>query len=149
VRVTLPIPPGSTPGASTTGPLPDRPLRILLVDDEEEVRKALAEMLTTHGHTVLPAGGGPDALRQLEGGAAIDLVVTDLVMPAMTGWELAAEVKGRRPGLAVGVVTGLGDLPEAMPGGQVAVDFVLSKPVTLEALADAVSRLSRRAGAPG
>ena len=70
-------------------------------------------------------------------------------MPAMTGWELAAEVKRRRPGLAVGVVTGLGDLPEAMPGGQVAVDFVLSKPVTLEALADAVSRLSRRAGAPG
>ena len=148
VRITLPVPAGSAPAASTTAPLPNRALRILLVDDEEEVRKALNKMLTLQGHTVLPAGGGPEALRQLEEDAAIDLVVTDLVMPAMTGWELAAEVKARRPRLAVGVVTGLGDLPEATPGMQVAVDFVLSKPVTLQALADAVSRLSRRENSP-
>ena len=146
VRVTLPVPAGSSAPARTTTPLPDRPLRILLVDDEDEVRAALTEMLTTQGHTVLVAGGGPAALRQLETEAAVDLVVTDLVMPAMTGWELAVEVKARRPGLPVGLVTGLGHVPEAAPGMRAAVDFVLSKPVTLEALADAVGRLARRGG---
>jgi signal transduction histidine kinase/CheY-like chemotaxis protein len=144
VRVTLPVPVRSAPPGSTAPPLPGRPLRILLVDDEEEVRKALTEMLTTHGHTVLPANGGPEALRRLEADAAIDLVVTDVVMPPMTGWELAAEVKARRPQLTVGVVTGLGELPEATPGMQAAVDFVLSKPVTIEALADTVSRITPR-----
>jgi DNA-binding NtrC family response regulator len=83
-------------------------------------------------------------LRRLEADAAIDLVVTDVVMPPMTGWELAAEVKARRPQLMVGVVTGLGELPEATPSMQAAVDFVLSKPVTIEALADTVSRLTPR-----
>jgi signal transduction histidine kinase/CheY-like chemotaxis protein len=141
VRVTLPVPVRATRAASTAPP-PSRPLRILLVDDEEEVRKALAEMLTAHGHTVLPANGGPEALRRLEADATIDLVVTDVVMPPMTGWELAAEVKARRPQLRVGVVTGLGELPDATPGMQAAVDFVLAKPVTIEALADTVSRLA-------
>ena len=144
VRVTLPVPAGSAPPAPPAAPLPRRPLRILLVDDEEEVRQALAEMLIAQGHTVVPAGGGPDALRRLEIDPAIDLVLTDLVMPTMTGWELATAVKARRPDLPVGVVTGWGDVPESSPGSQQAVDFVLSKPVTLEALDNSVGRVVSR-----
>jgi signal transduction histidine kinase/CheY-like chemotaxis protein len=144
VRVTLPVPAGTVPPVVPPPPLPRRPLRILLVDDEEEVRQALAEMLIAQGHAVVLAGGGADALRRLDEDAAIDLVLTDLVMPAMSGWELATAVKGRRPGLPVGVITGWGDVPEATPGTPVAVDFVLSKPVTLEALDDTVGRLGRR-----
>jgi CheY-like chemotaxis protein/anti-sigma regulatory factor (Ser/Thr protein kinase) len=117
------------------------PLRILLADDEEEVRCALAEMLASQGHTVIGAAGGAEALGRLESDPEIDLVVTDLVMPAITGWELAAAVKAIRPGLPVGVITGWGDLPASPDGGHVTVDFVLSKPVTLEALHDAITRL--------
>jgi CheY-like chemotaxis protein len=98
-------------------------------------------MLTTQGHTVVPAAGGPDALRCLEADAAFDLVVTDLVMPSMSGWELAAAVKARWPSLRVGVVTGWGALPEATLGVRASVDFVLSKPVTLDALDHALGRL--------
>ena len=141
VRVTLPAPPAGTPRTSRIGRLPSRPLRILLVDDEDEVRGALADMLTAHGHTVVPAGGGPEALRQLDADDALDLVVTDLVMPGMTGWEVAAEVKARRPQLPVGVVTGAGEVAHATPGVQAAVDFVLAKPVTLDALEEVVHRL--------
>lgn len=144
VRVTLPIPAGAATPAPPAAALPGRPLRILLVDDEEDVREALSEMVQSQGHTVVHAGGGPEALRLLEADTDIDLVVTDLVMPAMTGWELAEAVKARRPGLPVGVVTGWGDVPEAAPATRRAIDFLLSKPVTLEALADAFGRLGAR-----
>ena len=101
-------------------------------------------MLIAQGHTVISAGGGHDGLRQLEADEAIDLVLTDLVMPTMNGWELASAVKARRPDLPVGVVTGWGDVPESTPGSQQAVDFVLSKPVTLEALDNSVGRVGSR-----
>jgi CheY-like chemotaxis protein len=101
-------------------------------------------MLVSQGHTVVAASSGPDALRALGQDAGIDLVITDLVMPAMTGWELADAVKASRPALPVGIVTGWGDVPEAAPATQAAVDFVLSKPLTLEALADALGRLGGR-----
>jgi signal transduction histidine kinase len=145
VRVVLPLPASGTvaPPRGTPTP-PVQALRILLVDDEEEVRIALAEMLGVQGHTVIGASGGADALRILEEDPALDLVLTDLVMPAMTGWELADAVKAHRPSLAVGVVTGWGDVPDAVPITRMAVDFVLSKPVTLEALAEALGRLGGR-----
>jgi signal transduction histidine kinase/CheY-like chemotaxis protein len=141
VRVTLPAPLPGTARTSRTVRLPSRPLRILLVDDEEEVRGALADMLIVQGHTVVPACGGPEALRQLDADDALDIVVTDLVMPGMTGWEVAAEVKARRPQIPVGVVTGAGEMAQATPGVQAAVDFVLTKPVTLDALEEVIHRL--------
>jgi signal transduction histidine kinase/CheY-like chemotaxis protein len=145
VRTVLPLPSAAAlPPPREASPLPVPPLRILLVDDEDEVRQALAEMLVAQGHTVVAASSGPDALRSLGQDAGIDLVITDLVMPAMTGWELADAVKASRPALPVGIVTGWGDVPEAAPATQVAVDFVLSKPVTLETLADALGRLGER-----
>jgi signal transduction histidine kinase len=145
VRVILPLP--STPAAlppPAASPRPVRPLRILLVDDEDGVRQALAEMLVSQGHTVVGASSGPDALQTLGQDAGIELVITDLVMPTMTGWELADAVKASRPALPVGVVSGWGDVAEAAPATQAAVDFVLSKPLTLEALADALGRLGER-----
>jgi signal transduction histidine kinase/ActR/RegA family two-component response regulator len=141
VRVTLPLPAELLPPAPPAARRPRRPLRVLLVDDEEEVRRALADMLTTQGHTVVTAAGGPEALRCLEADADFDLVVTDLVMPSVSGWELAAVVRARWPALRVGVVTGRGALPEAAPGVRASVDFVLSKPVTLDALDQALGRL--------
>jgi len=145
VRVILPLPSAAAPPPPrAASPLPVRPLRILLVDDEDEVRRALAEMLLSQGHTVVAASNGPDALRTLGQDPGIDLVMTDLVMPAMSGWELADAVKASRPALPVGVVSGWGDVPEAAPATRAAVDFMLSKPLTLEALADALGRVGRR-----
>ena len=142
VRVTLPLSAGAGPAAPSAG-LTQRPLRILLVDDETEVRSALADMLTTRGHTVVAAGSGADALRRIEEDPAIDVLVTDLVMPGMTGWELAATARARRPRLRVGVVTGWGDVPESTSDAHTAADFVLSKPITLDALDHAMGGFDR------
>jgi GAF domain-containing protein/CheY-like chemotaxis protein len=140
IRVILPLGSGPSPAPPRTPPAPGRALRVLLVDDEAEVRHALAEMLTTQGHAVVQVGSAIDALRRLEADAAFDLVLTDLVMPGLNGWELADAIKLRYPGLRVGVVTGWGDVPDTARAARPSVDFVLSKPLTLELIESVIGR---------
>ena len=136
------------PRAGTTSPAPGSAavpragaLRMLLVDDEDEVREALADMLASHGHTVLTAAGADEALERLEAEPGVDLVLTDLVMPGHTGWDVAAGVKARRPQIPVGLITGWGDTTDVDDARRAMVDFVVEKPVTVEALQEAVARV--------
>jgi CheY-like chemotaxis protein/two-component sensor histidine kinase len=119
------------------------PLRILLVDDEAEVRHALAEMLSAQGHAVVTAASGDEAMARVEADPAFELVLTDLVMPGMTGRDLATAVKARRPRLPVGIITGWGETDEIEVATREGVDFVIEKPVSLEALNEAVARIRR------
>src|SRR5438093_11256671 len=68
--------------------------RILLVDDLSYVRDALAELLRGAGYDVVAVGSGPAALAELERQGA-DLLLTDLYMPEMPGWDLARAGRGR------------------------------------------------------
>jgi signal transduction histidine kinase len=92
-------------------------LAILVVDDEDLVRAGTAEMLRDLGHTVYEASSGPQALAILEAGTAVDVVVTDYMMPRMDGGELAAQIRGSHPDLPILVVTGYagGDLELEQP----------------------------------
>ncbi|MBI2218126.1 MAG: GAF domain-containing protein [Candidatus Rokubacteria bacterium] len=118
------------------------PLRILLVDDEAEVRAALADSLSAHGHTVIEASNGREALDRLEAGQAADLILTDLGMPEMTGWELARIVKERSPDMPVGLITGWGLRPLGTEEQRRAVDFVVAKPFTIDGLLGAITEAS-------
>ena len=83
---------------------------ILLVEDEEVVRLMLAEALTCLGYTVLDAGLGAAALMLAERAAKpIDLLVTDMSMPGMTGWDLAKCLRTKRPKLPVLFMSGYND----------------------------------------
>src|SRR6266852_3291911 len=62
-------------------------LRILLIDDEPTVLDVIALMLTFDGHTVLTATNGRQGLARLEAGEVVDLVLTDLMMPELSGWR--------------------------------------------------------------
>ena len=108
------------------------------------MREALAEMLQNHGHTVLTATGADEALARFESEPDLDLVLTDLVMPGRTGWDVAAGVKARRPHVAVGLITGWGDTTDVDEARRALVDFVVEKPVTVEALQEAVARVRDR-----
>lgn len=116
-----------------------RPLSILLVDDEQLVRTGTAEMLRAMGHSVIEVSGGAEALAKLESGVQLDAVVTDYVMPRMNGAELAEQLGAKRPDLPVLIITGYagGDLELTLPH--------LAKPFRQADLAGAVARLFQQA----
>ncbi len=108
---------------------------ILLVEDETDVRRLTAEMLTRQGYTVLEASSGPDAIRVWEENQQkIDLVLTDVVMPRMSGQELASTLKARRPELKVMYMSGYTDDVVARHGG-IDRTVLLHKPFTSDSLA--------------
>jgi len=80
---------------------------ILLVDDESDVRDLARDILTAKGYRVLEAGGGEEAVRVVQShGEPIDLLLTDVVMPGMSGPELAAQLRGQRPEMKVLYMSG-------------------------------------------
>lgn len=139
IHITFPAMP---PSVRAQAPLPvplveTAALRVLVVDDEPEVRTAVADMLGAAGYTAFEAAGGREALAWLDGGQSVDLLLTDLGMPGMTGTDLARSVRGQWPGLRIGLMTGW-DETEAR-GGETSpmVDFVIAKPFQLSALISA------------
>jgi len=119
---------------------PPRRLRVLVIDDEREVRVVLSELLTEDGHDVVEAASGAEALGHLATDAAIDIVLTDLGMPGMTGWEVARAIKARRAEVPVVLLTGWGNNPEGRPEERAAVDVVIAKPVGAVSLRAAIAR---------
>ncbi|HEY8571682.1 PAS domain S-box protein [Phenylobacterium sp.] len=87
---------------------------VLLVDDEDLIRSATAQMLGDLGYTVIEASSGQAALQRLEDPRLV-LVVTDHLMPGMTGTELARECQTTRPELPILIISGYADLDEVAP----------------------------------
>src|SRR5206468_5598908 len=83
-----------------------RHLNVLLVDDEQIVRMATAEMVRDLGHDVQEAASGPEALAILDRGLKADVLVTDYMMPGMDGGSLARRVEQTYPHIAVLLITG-------------------------------------------
>lgn len=111
------------------------PLRILTVEDEPEVLDLVRAMLTHAGHSVVGAASGREAL-ELFARDGVDLVITDLGMPGMTGLALAEQLKAQRP-VPIVLMTGWAeDLDDVTAAG---VDVVLAKPFTREKLFEAIA----------
>jgi PAS domain S-box-containing protein len=93
--------------ARSTSEAPRGSGTILLAEDEQDVREVAREFLESGGYTVIEARDGAEALKKLEKHeGSIDLVVTDMVMPGMTGQELTARLKLDRPGIRVLYMSG-------------------------------------------
>ncbi|HEV2591606.1 MAG TPA: PAS domain S-box protein [Gaiellaceae bacterium] len=109
-RITLPR--VANEAEAPAPPLPVTPPRvgtetILLVEDEAVVRRLVAEILETSGYTVLQAGDGPSALELLRrNNRPVELLLTDVVMPGMSGREVAQAVTSMRPGTQVLYMSG-------------------------------------------
>ena len=122
-----------------------RRCRILVVEDNDDVRELAESMLEMAGYDVLSAPSGERALGLLESGEQADLLFTDVIMPGgMNGLELIERVHARRPGLPVLVTTGyMDELPgRGKPSGTL---DVLSKPYQHQDLLDRVGAALRRA----
>jgi two-component system, cell cycle sensor histidine kinase and response regulator CckA len=114
---------------------------ILVVDDEEPIRRAVRRILESDGYTVLDADDGTTGLALLERGDAIDLLVADLEMPELRGDEMARRLRAQRPDLKVLYVSGcidrlMNERPTLWDG-----EAFLEKPFTIEGLKEAVALL--------
>jgi len=118
--------------AQLLGKAPARCGSILLVDDDPEVRSALADMLRARGHRVIEAENGTHALLELER-SDVELMLLDFAMPGMNGAEVAAEALNLRPELRLVFVTGYAD-SEAIDRAVAGRVHVLKKPVTANEL---------------
>jgi signal transduction histidine kinase len=120
------------------------PLRILVIDDELQVRATLGEMLEEQGHSVTQAPGGREGLSYLEANPElVDVVISDLGMPDMTGWDVARAIQSRWPKLPVGLITGWGET-EITREERGRVNFVITKPFDKAVLRETMSDIRPR-----
>ena len=129
--ITMPI--GMKPTSeSTTGSHPggERTGRILLVDNDPQVLSILGEMLKDAGHHVLPVPSGPEALRVFIP-SGFDLIITNVGMPEMSGWDVAERLRASDPQVPVIFITGWG-LQEAdqARSRRLGISALLFKPVS-------------------
>lgn len=122
------------------------PFRILVVEDHNDSREMLEEFLTEEGFTVETAVNGRQALERLLRPPRPELVLLDLMMPVMTGWDLMERVREEPSlwGLPVIVVSGAGTT-RPLPRGIVAS---IPKPLDLPLLMETISQLREQQGAP-
>ncbi len=109
-----------------------------MVEDDDRVRSISCESLRELGYTVLEASGAKEAIRKVEAGASPDLLFTDVVMPEMTGSELAKVLVKLKPGLKVLFTTGYTRNAIVHNGVLDSGTSLLSKPFNIEDLATKV-----------
>jgi signal transduction histidine kinase len=129
-------------------PLAAGPLRILVVDDEPSIREVLRAYLKEDGHSVGVAIDGREGFELFCSSGDWDLVVTDRAMPHLNGDQLAAAIKQIRPHVPVVLITGFADVMSDVGDHPAAIDIVIPKPFTRDALRAAIANaMSGRARA--
>jgi len=105
--------------------------RLVLVDDDDGSRAAMATGLRRVGYEVVEFDAGEAALTLLASGEPADVLITDVRMPGIDGYEVVRRVRSLRPGMAVLMVTAFGDVDGAVQALQGGADDYLTKPVNL------------------
>ena len=118
-------------------PKPAPGAKILVVDDSEEVREVLRELLSRHGYSVVTCPDGESGLVEMDT-RAFDLAMVDLGLPGISGLEVAHRLKQRWPTTRVALMTGYGDRMGPEDAHAKGVDFVLAKPFSLDQLRSVV-----------
>jgi CheY-like chemotaxis protein len=126
---------------------PGRTGRILVIDDEENVRQVLADALIAQGHSVSACADGRAGLARFDE-EPFDVVFTDLGMPGLSGWDVARTVKLRRRETMVVLVTGWSDQIDSVEAPWRGVDFVVGKPFEVEEIRSVLGQALTRVPEP-
>ena len=131
-------------GETNARQIAQRPLRVLVVEDESQVRDIEAEYLRHDGHVVETAANGREGLEKFRRGG-FDLVVADRAMPEMNGDQMTEAIKQSTPTFPVLMVTGFADMPldQTQTCGQ--PDLIVRKPITQTALRQAIAQTLKSA----
>jgi len=147
VSVRLPLSASATrpePEAGKPSELPPLTGHILLVEDEEGVREPICEALRQIGHTVVETASGQEAIQRLER-ERFDMVISDLGMPTVSGWEVVGVAKLRYPNIVTVLLTGWAQVLDPAEARKRGADFILAKPIDLRRLAAEVEERLRSA----
>ena len=105
--------------------------KILIIEDEEEIRQLLCDILISQGHEAEVAADGNQGLELLRKGD-FDLVCTDLGMPGMSGWQVAEEIKHMGRNVPVAVITGWSVHLNESGMREKGVNFIIQKPFQID-----------------
>lgn len=120
-------------------------LKILVVDDEARMRKLVSDFLTKSGYEVLEAGDGSEALDIFFEQKDIALVILDVMMPKMDGWQTCREIR-QYSKVPIIMLTARSDEKDELQGFQLGVDEYISKPFSPKILVARVEAILRRTG---
>ena len=141
VTVVLPAAAGSASPAMYQGQAMESAGTVLVVDDEPAIRSVAHRVLTTAGYQVVMASNGDEAVRLLrDPDLVLDMVLTDIVMPGMTGATFTAQVRALRPGLPILFMSGY-ERPDIAAGGIDPFAPIIRKPFSRPALLAKVSQM--------
>jgi DNA-binding response OmpR family regulator len=117
------------------------PKKVLVVDDEEDIRMSVGQILEVCGYEVMKAENGTECLKKLEQGLP-DLVILDIMMPGMSGWDVAARIKENEKWCTVPIVflTAKGDEMSMGMGGLACEEYIV-KPFDVVRLKECVERI--------
>lgn len=114
--------------------------RLLVVDDEESLRTVLSSELVSEGFKVQNAGDGDEAIAILDK-EEFDLVLLDIKMPRVNGFDVLKHVKEKHPGTKVVMLTGFADLKNAIESKKLGAEDFVSKPYDLVDLLTTIERV--------
>ncbi|QUO32101.1 response regulator transcription factor [Faecalicatena sp. Marseille-Q4148] len=121
-------------------------LKILVVDDESRMRKLVKDFLEREGYEVLEAGDGMEAMDVFYENQDIALMILDVMMPKMDGWQVCREIR-RESKLPIIMLTARADERDELQGFELGVDEYISKPFSPKILVARVSAILRRTNA--
>lgn len=119
---------------------------LLVVEDDMPLQRMMSSFLGLNGYRVIPAGNGQEALDAIER-VMPDMVIADVMMPVMDGWELTQELRDAYPLLPIMLVTARDSIEDKRTGFTAGADDYLTKPIDLDELLLHVQALLRRAQA--
>jgi two-component system alkaline phosphatase synthesis response regulator PhoP len=119
--------------------------RILVVDDEPEIVRGLADNLRFEGYDTVTAASGVEALAAIAR-AAPDLVILDIMMPSMSGWDVARELRRQGVDVPIIMLTARGEEADRVLGLELGADDYVTKPFSLRELLARVRAVLRRPG---
>ena len=123
-------------------------IKILVVDDESRMRKLVHDFLTREGYAVVEAADGEEALDIFYSDKEISLIVLDVMMPKINGWEVRREIR-KISKLPIIMLTAKGDESDELNGFEIGADEYISKPFSPKILVARVTALLRRANKIG
>ncbi len=118
-------------------------IKILVVDDESRMRKLVKDFLTREGYTVLEAGDGMEAMDAFYADKDISLIILDVMMPKMDGWQVCREIRESSK-VPIIMLTARSEERDELQGFELGVDEYISKPFSPKILVARVNAILRR-----